>query len=58
MRARLNEFCEIDPGSVSFRYADSMSKEVKNELVWIDLYQLRAVMRIMCEAFDKFIGLP
>lgn len=58
MRARLNEFYEIDPGSISFRYAGSMPEATKDQLVWIDLYQLRAVMRIMCDAFEKVIGLP
>lgn len=58
MRDRLNEFYDIDPGSLSFRYAGSMSKAAQQQLVWIDLYQLRAVMRIMCDAFEKIIGLP
>jgi hypothetical protein len=56
MRAKLDEFYEIDPRSVSFRYAGSMPKA--KHLVWVDLYQLRAVMRIICDAFEKVIGLP
>lgn len=58
MKARLDDFHKIDPGSTAFRYPSSMPSKADEQLLWIDLYQLRTVIRTMCEAFEKIIGLP
>ena len=52
MEERLNEFHQIDPGSFAFRYSDSMPSDTRDQLLWIDLYQLRRVMQILCDGFE------
>lgn len=58
MRQHLEQFYQIDPGSLSFRYAGAMPPGERERLVWIDLYQLRFVMDTICGAIDKAIGFP
>lgn len=55
MRARLEDFHKIDPGSISFRYAETITSNDTDQYLWVDLYQLRLVMGIMCEGFEKLI---
>lgn len=57
MRQHLERFCEIDPGSLSFRYAGEMPEKERDRIVWVDLYHLRFVMDTICGAIDRAVGL-
>jgi DNA-binding transcriptional MerR regulator len=58
MKDRLMEFHSIDPEAKAFRYSGSMPAKADEQLLWVDLYQLQTVMRVICEAFEEVIGLP
>jgi hypothetical protein len=45
----LNEWGDVDHGSTAFRYPG----QIKGGEYWIDFYHLKAVMGILCDAFDE-----
>lgn len=55
MEARITDFDQIDPTSTTFRYAEGMPKAVRDGELWIDLNQLKTVMRFLCENFEELL---
>lgn len=52
---RLNEFAAIDPGSMTFRYADLRAARAltgRNE-AWVDLHHLREIMDVLLAGLRK-----
>jgi len=47
----LYEWSDIDDNSTAFRYPD----EFKGGEYWVDFYHLKAVMGILCDAFEELI---
>ena len=45
----LYEWSDADHGSTAFRYPDGF----KGGEYWIDFYHLKAVMGVLCDAFDN-----
>lgn len=55
MEARITDFHQIDPKSTTFRYAEDMPNEAKGGELWINLHQLKTVMRTLCSSFEEVI---
>lgn len=56
MKARLHDFHKIDKGSTTFRYAGSVPSDANDQYIWIDLFQLKTVMDVLCKVFEELIG--
>jgi hypothetical protein len=55
VRSRLKEFCEIDPSSDLFRYADRAPEHPNYVEIWIDFHQVKSVMDKLCQALEQCI---
>jgi hypothetical protein len=50
---RIEEFARMDPGSMTFRYADSRASKTLAGEMWVDLGQLQKIMDVLLTGLMK-----